>query len=137
MEIKTYKFLPTKPNPKISYEETKPMNPKLNPNLKPLDGLLWLMLTMLHRKDLPDNTTLNRVTPRLEYRKCRDWCFHNCNTCISGPPYCLGPYLYIYWKDKGKLKKKYLGKFEGVDWLQEKVPIKLLKEMFSEMRLPT
>lgn len=49
----------------------------------------------INRKSLPSN-----VTMREEYIKCGKEC---CNKCRHGP------YYYGYWREKGKLKKKYIG----------------------------
>jgi hypothetical protein len=46
-------------------------------------------------KSLPDNVTIRR-----EYIKCGK---NSCSTCKHGP------YYYGYWREKGKLKKKYIG----------------------------
>lgn len=63
--------------------------------------------------DIPSNDTLERATPRWEYRKCRKWTdlgFCDRGQCDTGMHYCQGPYLYLYWKENGKLKKKYVGR---------------------------
>jgi hypothetical protein len=58
-------------------------------------------LTSRNYKSIPSNATI-----RKEYTKC-------------GSPYCYGskhgPYYYGYWKENGKLKKKYIGKYDPRD----------------------
>jgi hypothetical protein len=49
----------------------------------------------INRKSIPSNATIRR-----EYTKCGKEC---CNICKHGP------YYYGYWREKGKLKKKYIG----------------------------
>ena len=49
----------------------------------------------INRKSLPDNVTI-----RKEYIKCGKECCKRCKH---------GPYYYGYWREKGKLKKKYIG----------------------------
>jgi hypothetical protein len=55
-------------------------------------------LTSIKYKSIPSGATI-----RKEYVKC-------------GNPYCYsckhGPYYYGYWKDNGKLKKKYIGRYD-------------------------
>lgn len=55
-------------------------------------------LTSRNYKSIPSGATI-----REEYVKC-------------GNPYCYtckhGPYYYGYWKENGKLKKKYIGKYD-------------------------
>jgi len=52
---------------------------------------------------IPDNATV-----RKEYVKCRNY---YCNSCPHGP------YYYGYWKDResGKLKKKYIGRWDPTE----------------------
>lgn len=89
------------------------MSQQPNPNPSPeLDALIKQFVEAIRDNSLPDNNTLDRATPRWEYRKCRKgkngW-FSDCMYCRKGD-YCQGPYLYLYWKEKGKLRKKYMGK---------------------------
>jgi hypothetical protein len=48
-------------------------------------------------RNLPGNVTI-----RQEYVKCGKW---DCPRCEHGP------YYYAYWKENGKLHKKYIGKY--------------------------
>jgi hypothetical protein len=69
--------------------------------------------SLVDQVGIPSNDILERATPRWEYRRCskgREKMSNKCLTCTFGPPYCQGPYLYLYWKEKGKLKKKYVGR---------------------------
>jgi hypothetical protein len=83
------------------------------------DELAAAFVEAARREFLPDDTILQRATPRWEYRKCRKWSkdkigpgwWSTCQRCFSdGKHFCQGPYLYLYWKENGKLRKKYLGK---------------------------
>jgi hypothetical protein len=52
----------------------------------------------------------DRATIRKEYRSCRSF---DCPCQIKGyepKPHPKTSYLYAYWKEKGKLKKKYIGR---------------------------
>jgi hypothetical protein len=65
------------------------------------------MLARLKTLEALSSTNYNSIpstaTIREEYVKC-------------GKPYCStcehGPYYYGYWKENGKLKKKYIGKYD-------------------------
>ena len=65
------------------------------------------MLARLKSQQALSSTNYNSIPPtatiREEYVKC-------------GNPYCSrcehGPYYYGYWKENGKLKKKYIGKYD-------------------------
>jgi len=48
-------------------------------------------------KNVPSNATI-----RQEYVKCGKW---DCPRCEHGP------YYYAYWKENGKLRKKYIGEY--------------------------
>jgi len=88
------------------------------PNASPdpeLETVIESFVESVRKQVLPDNDILERATPRWEYRKCakyrRNRMSNECLTCTyNAPRYCQGPYLYLYWKEKGKLKKKYIGK---------------------------
>jgi hypothetical protein len=77
-----------------------------------LNKLIEKFVGAIKDQVLPDDSILERATPRWEYRKCRNgrqgW-FSNCKSCRE-KNYCQRPYLYLYWKENGKLKKKYIGK---------------------------
>jgi hypothetical protein len=77
-----------------------------------LETFMAAFVEAVRREFIPDDAVLERATFRWEYRKCRKgkagW-WSDCRFCRYGK-YCQGPYLYLYWKEKGKLKKKYLGK---------------------------
>jgi hypothetical protein len=70
-------------------------------------------------RDFPENATI-----REEYVKCgKVDCECFTATAAVGrttpiPP-IHGPYMYAYWKDKGKLRKKYIGKTWD-DWLNRR-----------------
>jgi len=70
-------------------ERTKHMSARLNSQRA---------LSSRNYKSIPSGATI-----RKEYVKC-------------GNPYCYrckhGPYYYGYWKENGKLKKKYIGKYD-------------------------
>jgi hypothetical protein len=70
-------------------ERTKHMSARLNSQRN---------LSSSNYKSIPSNATV-----REEYVKC-------------GNPYCYrckhGPYYYGYWKENGKLKKKYIGRYD-------------------------
>jgi hypothetical protein len=68
-------------------ELTEEQRKKFEPLIKTLFG------NQQQRKEIP----YDRVTPRWEYIRDR----------IGRR---RGPYCYIYWKDKGKLRKKYIGR---------------------------
>ena len=70
-------------------EQTKRLSAKINSQKD---------LTSKNYASVPSNATI-----RKEYVRC-------------GNPYCNrckhGPYYYTYWKENGKLKKKYIGKYD-------------------------
>jgi hypothetical protein len=70
-------------------EQTKRMSARIN---------LQHDLTSTNYNSIPSSATI-----RKEYVEC-------------GNPYCYrckhGPYYYGYWKENGKLKKKYIGKYD-------------------------
>jgi hypothetical protein len=87
-----------------------------NPSPK-LESLIQSFVESVRKQALPDNDILERATPQWEYRKCRKWknvgkghWYTNCPRCANMPHGCQGPYLYLYWKERGKLKMKYMGK---------------------------
>lgn len=82
--------------------EDKQPSPELNTLIEQFVGAL-------RDQVLPDESILEKPTPRWEYRKCHSYTCYTCNhpTTLQ---YGHGPYLYLYWKEKGKLRKKYLGK---------------------------
>ena len=93
----------------MNIETTKP-----NPSPE-LESLIKGFVETVRKQVLPDNDISERATPRWEYRMCRkyrhDKMSNECLTCTyNAPRYCQGPYLYLYWKENGKLKKKYIGK---------------------------
>ena len=45
------------------------------------------------------------VSVRAEHRKCGA---KKCSTCAEGPGH--GPYLYAFWREGPKVKRKYLGR---------------------------
>ena len=45
------------------------------------------------------------VSVRREYRKCGA---EKCSTCVDGPGH--GPYLYAFWREGSKVRRKYLGR---------------------------
>jgi hypothetical protein len=57
-------------------------------------------------KNNDNDVPWDRATPRWEFRTCGRW---DCK-CKQSRHQRHGPYLTLYWKDKGKLKKKYLGR---------------------------
>src|ERR671922_179415 len=80
------------------------------------EGFMTAFIEAVRRQYLPDDSILDRATVRWEYRKCRKYrdnpMSNKCLNCTYNAPfrYCQGPYLYLYWKENGKLRKKYLGK---------------------------
>jgi hypothetical protein len=78
-----------------------------------LKALINQSLTAIRDTVLPNDSILERPTPRWETRRCRKWLSSDCVKCFWGPPFCQGPYLYLYWKENGKLKKKYIGKADN------------------------
>lgn len=89
---------------RLQHELTK-LSPK---ELKQLRALLDRLL--LHQESaeerLPGQTgsAKRHYTYRREYVKCGK---RGCS-CAKGTGH--GPYWYAYWKERGKLKKRYLGK---------------------------
>jgi hypothetical protein len=83
-----------------------------------LEESITAFVEAVRQQFLPDDTILERATPRWEYRKCDKWTkdkngfwWSTCQRCFHGNNhFCQGPYLYLYWKENGKLRKKYLGK---------------------------
>jgi hypothetical protein len=55
-------------------------------------------LTSRNYKSIPSGATI-----REEYVKCGNSYCYRCKH---------GPYYYAYWKENGKLKKKYIGKYD-------------------------
>jgi hypothetical protein len=74
--------------------------------LSPLRDMKDRLDDAIPKKDMEPDPIPDRATIRKEYKKCRN-ALCECNT---KPKKTHGPYLYAYWKDKGKLKKKYIGK---------------------------
>ncbi len=68
-----------------------------------------ILKKLLHHKEgiaerLPSRKGTRHYTYRQEYVKCgKEGC-----KCARGKGH--GPYWYAYWKEQGKLKKRYLGK---------------------------
>jgi hypothetical protein len=115
----------------MSEQQSSP-KPKPSPEL---EALIQQFVEAVRDESLPDNDILERATPRWEYRKCRNWkkmgdglWYTTCPRCANMPHGCNGRYLYLYWKEKGKLKKKYMGKDP------ENVLNKKLESFFAELR---
>jgi hypothetical protein len=92
------------PLPKRLRQDLKELSPR---ELRELQGWLTQLLHQQERIEgrLPgkQGAAKRRYTYRREYVKCgKEGC-----TCAEGKGH--GPYWYAYWKEKGKLKKKYLG----------------------------
>jgi hypothetical protein len=85
-------------------QSPKPISPKL-------ESLIESFVNSLRDQVLPSDDILQRATPRWEYRRCNSATCYQCHHQHS--PSRMkghGPYLYLYWKEKGKLRKKYMGK---------------------------
>ena len=67
----------------------------------------------------------DRATIQQEYKKCRN-ILCGCRANNNKPKKIHGPYLYAYWKDKGKLRKKYVGK--SVQEYKDKLYVKAYGE---------
>ena len=73
-----------------------------------LEGLMTG--SMLEGENKMDTIPWDRATIRKEYRNCHSF---DCPCHIKGyepKPHPKTSYLYAYWKEKGKLKKKYIGR---------------------------
>lgn len=91
------------PLPKRLQHQLKRLSPT---DLKALQGWLNQLLQEHAAERLPGktSTTKRHYTYRQEYVKCgKQGC-----SCAQGKGH--GPYWYAYWKEHGKLKKRYLGK---------------------------
>ena len=76
----------------------------------PLRGMKERLDDVIPQKEKEsDPIPWNRAHIQGEYKKCRN-ALCECNTNYYEPKKIHGPYLYAYWKDKGTLKKKYIGK---------------------------
>src|SRR5918992_937148 len=88
-------------------EETIPEK-QLGPELT---ALIEKFIGAFRDEVLPDESILERATPRWEYRNCHSYtCVECSHSRSSNGRKGHGPYLYLYWKEQGKLRKKYIGK---------------------------
>jgi hypothetical protein len=74
-----------------------------------------------------EGVPLDRATSRWEFKKCQrpNWCYSCRSNVLNGGGH--GPYLYLYWKNHGKLRKRYVGK-----WLSETEYKKRVEEFTSQ-----
>jgi hypothetical protein len=95
--------------------------------LSPLKGMMEKLDNAVSQKAKEeDSVPWDRATIQKEYKRCRN-ALCECNANYNKPKKTHGPYLYAYWKDNGKLNKKYIGK--SVKEYKDKLHMKAYNEI--------